>query len=111
MRFQAPPKNDSGNVILDPGSLTSAATKALAACEPRAHASNELMVSGARSATHHPIMVAGPQIGYFYPGLTMEKDLEGPGISQRGATAAPFPGYIFIGRSAGRGVVADLGRP
>ena len=99
VRFQAPPKNDSGNVNLDPGSMTSGATKALAAFEPRTHASNELMVSGARSATHHPIMVAGPQIGYFYPGLTMEEDLEGPGISQRGATAAPFPGYIFIGRS------------
>ncbi|HEY1510575.1 MAG TPA: penicillin acylase family protein [Solirubrobacteraceae bacterium] len=99
VRFQAPPKNDSGNVNLDPGSLSVSATRALAADEPRAHASNELMVSGARSVTHHPIMVAGPQIGYFYPGLTMEEDLEGPGISQRGATAAPFPGYIFIGRS------------
>jgi acyl-homoserine lactone acylase PvdQ len=26
-------------------------------------------------------------------------DLEGPGISERGATTAPFPGYIFIGRT------------
>ena len=57
------------------------------------------MVSGARSATHHPIMVAGPQIGYYYPGLTMEMDLEGPGVHQHGAMTAPFPGYIFIGRS------------
>ncbi len=111
VRFQPPPKNDNGNVNLDPGSMTSAATKAVGAYEPRAHASNALMVSGARSATHHPIMVAGPQIGYFYPGLTMEVDLEGPGISQRGATSAPFPGYIFIGRSPGRGLVADVGRP
>jgi acyl-homoserine lactone acylase PvdQ len=100
VQFQAPPKTDSGNVNLDPGSLSRSATQALAVNEQqRAHASNELMVSGARSATHHPIMVAGPQIGYFYPGLTMEEDLEGPGISQRGATAAPFPGYVFIGRS------------
>ena len=29
----------------------------------------------------------------------MEIDLEGPGIHQRGVTSAPFPGYIFIGRS------------
>ena len=71
---------------------------------PRAtHASNALLVSGARSATHHPIMVAGPQIGYFYPGLTLEVDEQGPGISQRGVTSAPFPGYIFIGRSQDSG--------
>ena len=44
-------------------------------------------------------MVAGPQIGYYYPGFTSELDLEGPGVSERGVTAAPFPGYIFIGRS------------
>jgi acyl-homoserine lactone acylase PvdQ len=104
VRFQAPPKSDSGNVNLDPGSLSTSATRAVAVSDQaRAHASNELMVSGARSSTHHPIMVAGPQIGYFYPGLTMEEDLEGPGISQRGATSAPFPGYIFIGRSQDAG--------
>ncbi len=100
VQFQSKPRTDSGNVTLDAGSLSTSATQAIAAADqPRAHASNALMVSGARSSTHHPIMVAGPQIGYFYPGLTMEMDLEGPGISQRGATAAPFPGYIFIGRS------------
>ncbi len=100
VQFQPMPTNDSGNVTLDAGSVSTSATQAIAAQDqPRSHASNELMVSGARSSTHHPIMVAGPQIGYFYPGLTMEEDLEGPGISQRGATAAPFPGYIFIGRS------------
>jgi acyl-homoserine lactone acylase PvdQ len=30
-------------------------------------------------------------------------DLNGPGIHQHGATAAPFPGYIFIGRSQDQG--------
>jgi hypothetical protein len=58
-----------------------------------------LMVSGARSATHHPIMVAGPQIGYYYPGFTTEIDVNAPGVHERGVTSAPFPGYIFIGRS------------
>ena len=92
VQFQTPPKNDSGNVNLDPGSLSSSATKAIAAADQeRAHASNELMVSGARSSTHHPIMVAGPQIGYYYPGLTLEEDLEGPGISQRGVTLGAVP--------------------
>ncbi len=100
VHFQAPPASTSGNVMLDPGSLSSAAQATLdERAAVKTYASNALLVSGARSATHHPIMVAGPQIGYFYPGLTMEEALQGPGIDQRGATAAPFPGYIFIGRS------------
>jgi acyl-homoserine lactone acylase PvdQ len=100
VQFQPKPQSLSGNVLLDPGSLTPAASDALAAQDrSRGHASNELMVSGARSATHHPIMVAGPQIGYYYPGLTTEVVENAPGIHQRGVTTAPFPGYIFIGRS------------
>jgi acyl-homoserine lactone acylase PvdQ len=100
VQFQPPPRSTSGNVILDSGSVSPAAVQALdVARDGRGYASNALLVAGWRSANHHPIMVAGPQIGYFYPGLTLEMDLEGPGISQRGATAAPFPGYIFIGRS------------
>ncbi|HUE25964.1 MAG TPA: penicillin acylase family protein, partial [Solirubrobacteraceae bacterium] len=102
--LQPKPTSTSGNVLLDPGSLSAAASTALAVPpQPRGHASNALLVSGARSATHHPIMVAGPQIGYFYPGLTMEMDLEGPGIHQRGVSTTPFPGYIFIGRSQDQG--------
>lgn len=100
VHFQPAPKSTSGNVILDPGSLSAGANHALAVQrEFRGYASNALLVSAKRSSTHHPIMVAGPQIGYFYPGLTLEVDLEGPGISQRGVTAAPFPGYVFIGRN------------
>jgi acyl-homoserine lactone acylase PvdQ len=100
VRFQAPRKSTKGNVILDAGSLSASATRAIAVTDQEPHyASNALLVSGRRSATHHPIMVAGPQIGYFYPGLTLEEDLEGPGISQRGVTSAPFPGYVFIGRN------------
>jgi acyl-homoserine lactone acylase PvdQ len=100
VQFQPAPKSLSGNVVLDNNSLSATATQALAVQRDyRGHASNELMVSGKRSVTHHPIIVAGPQIGYYYPGLTQEMDLEGPGIHQVGAMAAPFPGYIFIGRS------------
>ena len=102
--FQPPPRSESGNVLLDPRSFQSSASAAVDA--PRAarpQASNELMVSGQRSATHHPILVGGPQIGYYYPGLTQEMDLNGPGVHQHGAMAAPFPGYIFIGRSEDQG--------
>ena len=42
--------------------------------------------------------MGGPQIGYNYPGLTLEMDLHGPDIHVRGATSAPFPGYMLIGR-------------
>jgi acyl-homoserine lactone acylase PvdQ len=104
VQFQPPPSSDRGNVNLDPGSLSSTAVKALRVeRDTRGLASNALLVSGRRSSTHHPILVAGPQIGYFYPGLTLEMDLEGPGISQRGVTSAPFPGYIFIGRNQDEG--------
>ncbi len=100
VRFQRPPVSHSGNVMLDPGSLSSGASAVLAHERTAKHyASNALLVSGARSATGHPIMVAGPQIGYFYPGLTMEVALQGPGIDQVGATSTPFPGYVFIGRN------------
>ncbi len=100
VRFQPPPKSMRGNVVLDAGSLSAGALQALDAyCPGSVRASNILMVSGARSATGHPIMVAGPQIGYDYPGFTLEVDLQGPGIHERGVTTAPFPGYVFIGRN------------
>ncbi len=66
-------------------------------------ASNSLLVSGRRSATGKPIYVGGPQIGYNYPGLTLEMGLYGPNVKVRGATSAPFPGYMLIGRGEGFG--------
>ncbi|MDQ3933493.1 MAG: penicillin acylase family protein [Actinomycetota bacterium] len=65
---------------------------------PRAEASNILILSGQRSASGRPLFVGGPQIGYFFPGLTMEIGMYGPDIQVRGATAPPFPGYLLIGR-------------
>ncbi len=93
-----------GSVVLDPGSFhaTPAVSAAQAAkfgrIEPRPHASNELMVEGKYSTTGHPLLVGGPQVGYFYPGLTYEIDMHAPGLDWRGATSAPFPGYMLIGR-------------
>ena len=95
------PANRNGNVVLDNGSFQAVpepgATSA-SANAARAHTSNVLMVAGKRSKSGHPLFVGGPQIGYFYPGLTLEMDLRGPGWRARGATSAPFPGYILIGR-------------
>jgi acyl-homoserine lactone acylase PvdQ len=95
-----------GSVVLSPGSFhaTPAVSAAQAAkygrLEPRPHASNELMVEAKYSATGHPLLVGGPQVGYFYPGLTFEIDMHAPGLDWRGATSAPFPGYLLIGRGA-----------
>jgi acyl-homoserine lactone acylase PvdQ len=95
-----------GSVVLDPGSFaaTPAVSQAAAArfgrLEPRPHASNELMVEAKYSTTGHPLLVGGPQVGYFYPGLTFEIDMHAPGLNWRGATSAPFPGYMLIGRGA-----------
>lgn len=94
------PRRRRGNVILDNGSFEPAggATASAALGSPRPPASNILMVNGSRSQTGRPLMVGGPQIGYFYPGLTLEMSLQGPGWQARGATTAPLPGYILIGR-------------
>ena len=59
--------------------------------------SNAILVSGARSTTGHPIMVAGPQLGYFYPEFFWEVDLEGGGVSVRGGSLAGIPN-VLIGR-------------
>ena len=61
-------------------------------------ASNFALVSGARSSTGHPMMIGGPQIGFLYPSLLFEVDIQSPNISMRGLTAPSAPGYVLIGR-------------
>jgi acyl-homoserine lactone acylase PvdQ len=99
------PKRRIGNRVLDSGSFqgwdsapAANATARAAVMPSPPHMSNFLMVGRSRSATGHPLFVAGPQIGYFYPGLTLEMDLHGGGIDTRGASAPGFPGYMLIGR-------------
>lgn len=60
--------------------------------------SNALVVSGAHTASGHPVAVYGPQTGYYAPQLLMVQELDGPGLRARGAS---FPGlsfYVEIGR-------------
>jgi acyl-homoserine lactone acylase PvdQ len=96
------PKRRRGNVIIDPGSFerTPAAPRRVIPrrAEVPSESSNTLMISARRSQTGNPLMVGGPQIGYFYPGLTGEIDMDAPGLRWRGATSVPFPGYLLIGR-------------
>lgn len=94
------PATRTGNVIIDPGSFTAVSSLSDGSTVTRAkqQASNVLMVSGKQSRTGRPLMVGGPQIGYFYPGLTFEIDMHAPGLVWRGATVPAFPGYMLIGR-------------
>lgn len=96
------PSSPAGNVIIDPGSFerVSSVPSGMTSTRAKAQASNTLLVDRKHSATGRPLYVGGPQIGYFYPGLTYEIDMHAPGLVWRGATSAPFPGYLLIGRGA-----------
>jgi acyl-homoserine lactone acylase PvdQ len=80
-----------GSVVLDDGSFTGAPLTA------PAFASNALLVGAKRSETGHPLFVAGPQVGYFFPEFFAEMELTGAGFDVRGAV---FPGVplLLIGR-------------
>jgi acyl-homoserine lactone acylase PvdQ len=80
-----------GSVVIDDGSFTGARLS------PPAFASNALLVGAKRSETGHPLFVAGPQVGYFFPQFFAEMELSGVGFAVRGAV---FPGVplVLIGR-------------
>jgi acyl-homoserine lactone acylase PvdQ len=67
-------------------------------------ASNALLVSGRESASGRPLMVAGPQTGYFNPQILMEQEVHAPGGEGRppiDAGGASFVGinlYVQLGR-------------
>ncbi len=65
---------------------------------PQKGMSNALIVSGAHTASGHPVAVFGPQTGYFAPQLLMLEELQGPGISARGAAFAGLSLYVELGR-------------
>src|SRR5262245_1155062 len=69
-----------GSLLVDPGSVQLAAPGV-----PRRLASNFLVASPERSATRETLFVAGPQLGYSYPGIVLEASLHGPGLLAQGA--------------------------
>ncbi|HEY8645460.1 MAG TPA: penicillin acylase family protein [Gaiellaceae bacterium] len=79
----------AGNAVVDDASMQ--------APSPLRSMSNAVLISAKRSATGHPIMVAGPQLGYFYPEFFWEVDMEGGGVSVRGGSLAGIPN-VLIGR-------------
>ncbi len=67
-------------------------------------ASNALLVSGSESESGRPVVVFGPQTGYFSPQILMELDIHAPEVDGKPAIAArgaSFPGvnlYVQLGR-------------
>ena len=85
------------------GSATSATTKAAGVLPgnlitAKHGMSNALVVSGQHTDDGHPVAVFGPQTGYFAPQLLMLEELQGPGISARGAAFAGLSFYVELGR-------------
>ncbi|RRO15724.1 penicillin acylase family protein [Saccharopolyspora rhizosphaerae] len=60
--------------------------------------SNALVVSGEHTESGHPVAVFGPQTGYFSPQLLTLQELQGPGISSKGASFAGLSFYTLLGR-------------
>ncbi|AOR35244.1 penicillin acylase [Streptomyces fodineus] len=116
--YGAKPADAKGEALPDPGSVTqeplvydrtgSASTTAAKSTSATAAKttlgsakrgmSNALVVSGKYTASGHPIAVFGPQTGYFAPQLLMLQEIQGPGISARGASFAGLSMYVELGR-------------
>ncbi|MEU9991251.1 penicillin acylase family protein [Streptomyces sp. NPDC048045] len=116
--YASRPDDPKGEALPDPGSVTqeplvydrtgsaatakakntstSAAKSTLSSA--RRGMSNALVVSGKYTASGHPIAVFGPQTGYFAPQLLMLQEIQGPGISARGASFAGLSMYVELGR-------------
>ncbi|MFF9409311.1 penicillin acylase family protein [Streptomyces anandii] len=78
------------------GASTTAAKTSLSSA--RRGMSNALVVGGKSTASGHPVAVFGPQTGYFAPQLLMLQEIQGPGISARGASFAGLSMYVELGR-------------
>ncbi|MEU6574566.1 penicillin acylase family protein [Streptomyces sp. NPDC046805] len=78
------------------GASATAAHEALSSA--RRGMSNALVVSGEHTASGRPVAVFGPQTGYFAPQLLMLQEIQGPGISARGASFAGLSMYVELGR-------------
>jgi acyl-homoserine lactone acylase PvdQ len=93
----------TGSVVVDPGSIKLVPDPRTGAARdmeaPRRHASNWQQVAASRSATHRPLGVMGPQLGYYYPEIVYQEHLKGPGINAQGVSASGLGLYLLIGRT------------
>ena len=88
---EIPSATTPGSVVLDDGSFQGALPA------PSAFSSNALLIGRKRSATGHPLFVAGPQVGYFFPEFFAEMELSGAGFAVRGAVFPRVP-LVLVGR-------------
>ncbi|WP_329549763.1 penicillin acylase family protein [Streptomyces sp. NBC_01356] len=88
----------TGSAATTTSTSSSAETSADAVSSAKLGMSNALVVSGSKTASGHPIAVFGPQTGYFAPQLLMLQEIQGPGLSARGASFAGLSFYVQIGR-------------
>ncbi len=65
----------------------------------RRHASNALLIDARHAVGGHPLLVAGPQVGFYSPPILHEMVLRGPGIAVRGPTV-PGAGFPIAGRGS-----------
>ena len=77
--YELPADASPASIVVDDGSFVGAPF------EQPAFASNAVLVGAKRSATGHPLFVAGPQVGYFFPQFFAEMELAGAGFATRGA--------------------------
>ncbi|HEY6888171.1 MAG TPA: penicillin acylase family protein [Solirubrobacter sp.] len=106
--YQVPPKTIAKGSVArpDPGTLKLSPVASKGAFFPGVpeRTSNALLVSARESETGHPLMVAGPQVGYFNPQILMEQDVhspagpDGPGIDAQGAAFVGINLYVQLGR-------------
>ena len=61
--------------------------------------SNWLAVDGTLSSTGHPMLIGGPQAGYWDPQILSENEIHGDRLHARGATFPSF-GLVIVGRTA-----------
>ncbi|MBD0838038.1 penicillin acylase family protein [Streptomyces sp. TRM68416] len=88
----------TGSAATSAAGATSTVAAKSAMSSARRGMSNALVVSGEHTASGHPVAVFGPQTGYFAPQLLMLQELQGPGISARGASFAGLSMYVELGR-------------
>ncbi|MDQ0990007.1 penicillin acylase family protein [Streptomyces sp. V3I7] len=88
----------TGAAATSTATATSAAAAKATLSSARRGMSNALVVSGEHTASGHPVAVFGPQTGYFAPQLLMLQEIQGPGISARGASFAGLSMYVELGR-------------
>ncbi len=87
-----------GNAVVDDGSFKPFEPGGPKLAKHRSTSmSNALLVGAKKSVSKHPIFVAGPQVGYYWPEFLLELDLHGGGIDTRGASF-PGIGYVVVGR-------------